>query len=636
MRNAALQNKPLAITAGLLLLAGTRTAHAQLSTTISTVTKPATSVGTAHLVEWDLSTLPDAVDGNPGGIVVDNRGRDDNRAWFVTRVAAPDSTAGGQRVYRFDPSRSLTKGDARWTSWDLQVDTFAGGLTHIRPSYDRRYLFARTATFVQRIDTYSCDSSYPSTCQRTVWTFEETPIEPTFVSDVAVDDQNRVFTTGVSSQFPDGYVQMLIPGSTTVTRWRPGTAPGACVSQGATFSCLSGIDLHPYKQYLVYYTEPNTDTIAELNINVANPSTYSPNIRRWSLAKLSAAVGETITQPRTLHFDNRGRLWVNTGSGHLVSLDPQTNKMTKHQIPGANTNDPWGLGPDDDVVGYTGATTNKVAVLFPKVKAVVVNPDPGVAPFEPFPTVALNQATKRLSGTVPAVAKIVDATTTRKDDGTYVEAVINSNGNDSLQPLGITPNHGKSQGTFFYTVGLTGSGAIDPFTEQPANLAIAKRIGFARLPVKEKIKNPRDDDDTDDGFDRTRDPRWHNSEVGDDDADGVEDKYDTPSNKENTSRADMAPITAINTASFSMTTTATSLAMIAAVEPDDLTATMAVDVYNAIGTLVGTSGPMIGVAAVTIPSPGAGTFTVKVRNLSGRTVNFTPTFVVREPVSVVP
>src|SRR4051794_17677928 len=196
------------LAAACLLAAAPTLAFAQVTTSASSGTSvPVSTVGTAHLIEWDLGSLPDDLDGNPGAMVVDTRGEDNNRAWFVTRVAAPDPTAGGQRVYRFDPVRSLMKGNASWTSWDLRVDTFAGGLKKMRPSHDRRYIYVRTASFIQRIDTQNCTGGTAPTCNRTVWTFTETPTDPTFVSDIAVDDQNRAFTTGVSSAFPNGYVQ---------------------------------------------------------------------------------------------------------------------------------------------------------------------------------------------------------------------------------------------------------------------------------------------------------------------------------------------------------------------------------------------------------------------------------------------
>ena len=191
--------RPATLFAAACLLAAAPTlGFAQVNTSAPSGTSvPVATAGTAHLIEWDLSSLPDALDGNPGAMVVDTRGEDNNRAWFVTRVAAPNDTAGGQRVYRFDPARSLMKGNAYWTSWDLRFDAFAGGLKKMRMSHDRRYIFVRTANFIQRIDTQNCTTGSAPTCQRTVWTFDEGTLNDTFVADIAVDDQNHVFTTGV-------------------------------------------------------------------------------------------------------------------------------------------------------------------------------------------------------------------------------------------------------------------------------------------------------------------------------------------------------------------------------------------------------------------------------------------------------
>ena len=92
-----------------------------------------------------------------------------------------------------------------------------------------------------------------------------------------------------------------------------------------------------------------------------------------------------------------------------------------------------------------------------------------------------------------------------------------------------------------------------------------------------------------------------------------------------------APIAAFTGADFPVTATANSLAIVATAQADDLTATIAVDVYNSMGLLDGIVGALPGVPTVTLPAPGAGNFTVKVRNLSGRSVNVTPTIIVREP-----
>jgi hypothetical protein len=234
-----------------------------------------------------------------------------------------------------------------------------------------------------------------------------------------------------------------------------------------------------------------------------------------------------------------------------------------------------------------------------------------------------------ISDVIPGTPKEVLKQTTQQADGTYVEAVVNlppagtpdltMAAPNSMAPLGITPARSKAQGTFFYAVGFAGD---DPNV---------KRIGFVRLGVPERINNPRDDEDSDDGMDATTHPMWHESAVGDFDADGVPDQFDT-SSKENMTGFNAAPVSTTAPASYSVATTSTSLALIASAQADNPLATIAVDVYNAAGVLVGTSGPLAGIAAVTIPTPGAGTFTVKVRNLGTSAVNVTPTFVVREPL----
>src|SRR4026208_1561919 len=114
------------------LALGATTAHAQLVNTSPTNTRTA-RLGSAHLIEWDL---PVTMDFNPGAVVVDTRGEDNNRAWFVTRVGAR------RKVYKFDFGPSLMKnnGNARWTSWDLasEFDLNNGGIAKPRPPPDTR------------------------------------------------------------------------------------------------------------------------------------------------------------------------------------------------------------------------------------------------------------------------------------------------------------------------------------------------------------------------------------------------------------------------------------------------------------------------------------------------------------------
>ena len=271
------------------------------------------------------------------------------------------------------------------------------------------------------------------------------------MSDIATDDRNRVFTTGVGAgQYQAGYVQMLDPATAPVKngtqllvpvkRWFDLLGAGACESiapmgsvpqtLGASFLCNAGVDVHPGKQQLVYFVEQGTDNhgyITELNTANAKPGSLSPNLRRWSLLKLGQLTGDAgIAQPRMLRIDRSGKIWINTGSGHLVSLDPGTNRMTKHLLPDGASNDPWAVAPDDDVIGYTGANTNKVAMMFPKSKPVTVQPVAGVSPIAQFMAVVAKERSAVASGSVPGDPKIVATRVTSKTDGLFVEGFVNT------------------------------------------------------------------------------------------------------------------------------------------------------------------------------------------------------------------
>jgi hypothetical protein len=351
--------------------------------------------------------------------------------------------------------------------------------------------------------------------------------------------------------------------------------------------------------------------------------------------------GQPVTEPRQLKIEANGTIWVITGSGHLVSLNAKNssgcpagqNRMTRHRMPPeVLDNDGWGVAPDSDVVGYTDANNNKVGMLVPHDSGVCVTPisEPVnkldiAATVTTVPTVVVSDVT-------PGVPKTVLRKTTRKQDGTYVEAVLNMPAPtadptltpaDSMSPLGITPVKFKGEGTFFYAVGMTGASA--------SSGSFAKRVGFVRLGIPEKVKNPRDDDDADDGMDTKDHPTWHQSEVGDDDADGVPDEYDTATSRENMTTADPAPVASGAVSESTVTAPAGALALVAMAQADDITAPIAIDIYNGFGLLMATSGPLPGLATVSLPTPAAGTFTIKVRNLSGHSVNVTPTTILRVP-----
>jgi hypothetical protein len=586
---------------------------------------------TAHIVEWDLPAIADA---SPGAMVVDTRGDDNNQVWFVTRL-------GVQRVFRFNPTKSLMKGSGQWKSWELAVDSFTtGGTKKIKASHDRRFVWVRTAESLQRVDTQNCDNGSPQTCQRIEWFDQPSQFN---VSDLSVDDYNNVFTTAavggdpfatpvVAPNLGASYVQRLTPGSVpangatgtaTLTRWTVGGGAGFCADLGrstTSFPCVSGIAVSPKNPNLVYYSEPEGGPDGRGAIGELNVSTNY--VRRWAFTTLLDADGAIVQQPRQLHIDRWGVVWVNTGSGHLVRLDPRTNGMSVHAIPSAAIADPFGIAPDDDVVGYTdaGMSTARVGMMIPKGPTVCVSPTTACVPPQCVNITTMGERANVASGSQPPKGSVVTAQITTKPDGIFVDAFVGAfGGHDSESPLGITPNKGKGQGTFFYAVGLAGSGA--------------DRIGLVRLPMPQKLRHPRDDDDGEDGWDHNQHPSgWHMSGDDDDDNDGFENEYDSPTAQENVQVGDPAPLQAGQTMDYPMTASSTSLALIAlAVAEDDPTAFLSVDIFNSLNQLVATSAVTPGLAAATVLLPAPGNYIARVHNQNPAASTHTPKLIVREP-----
>ena len=618
---------------GFALLAASP-ASAQLNQTATTSGSTASPTGSqitfTHIVEWDI---PGAGDIEPGAITVDTQGKDNNRVWFLTRQ-------GAQKVYRFDPAKSLMKGSAQWSSWELSQTVLdpvffvghTGGLKRLKPSDDRRYVFVRTDQNIQRVDTQKCkpatvktssSPAMPPTCELTIW--QDQPGN-TNVSDLAVDSTNRIFTTAtpVSGLTAEAYVQMLTPGlappagpsSVIVKRWKVGGGAGTCPLAGTTAPCLSGIDVFSSKyKNLVYYSEPVGNNIGELNV-VTNA------VRRWSLAKVFA------DEPRQLSIDRSGKVWVVTGSGHVVSLDPGSNRMTSHRVPVNVSSDLFGVAPDDDVIGYTNAagSENKVAMVFPKGAAVYVQPTYDTIYPDTTPIEVIAETSTFDSNSVKPQGKIAPVTITKKDDGTFVEARVDQarcdssyciNDVPSVSPRGITPNRSKSQGTFFYTVAFSD----------------AVRIGFARLPHREKLKNGRDDDDCDDGEDAAMHPGWHDhgAHADDSDDDGVDSKYDSKASREDAQTGDATVLSAGQVAEYPIAASSTSLALIANVAASDPLAQLGVEIYNALGALVASGTSVGGLAVATVAAPPTGTYKIRIKNWGTGPVTQTPTLLVREP-----
>ena len=631
--------------------ATTTTANSTTTSTVINTVSTTAAIPKARIIEWDL---PSAGDAHPGAMVVDTQGydKDRNRLWFVTRQGDPAA-----RVYRMDFPRSLASGWAQWTAWQLSdLSIITGGVDKgqsrkIRSSKDRRYIYVRSVFSLERIDTQNCDRA-SNTCESLVWADRVADPGEFDTSDLTVDDWNSVYWThavnpgAVNDQ---SYVERMTPASSstsaaTVTRWAVGGGAGVCPSFGELNTpCLSGVAVHPTNRNLVYYSEPSSNNIAELNV-------YTNHVRRWNIALLppvqeNGVSGTAVREPRQLHVDRWGKVWVVTGSGHLVSLDPCTNRLTRHQMPSQDGSDPFGLGPDDDVVGYTASSSsqNKVGVLFPKGPSFCITPTEANVLRDTYTVSPQPQRAAVDSGYVPPVGKTVAAQITQKSDGTFIEAQLNTcppdadqfncAANDSLQPLGITPVKAKAEGTFFYAVGQNASMSGDPNRPSAAN-----RVGFVRFPLSEKVKHPRDDDDENDGEGDHGQHGWHDhSGHHDSDDDGVDDDHDHRDSNERNARDDnddddqaMAPGA---TKSYSMVVMPTSLSLIAISTPNDPLAHIDIEIYDALGMLVTRSVPTPGVAVAEVLLPAAGTYTCKIRNSGATPVVQVPTLLVRDPWS---
>jgi hypothetical protein len=618
-------------------------ASAQLGGTTSNPTPmPTTTVAQTQLIEWDLPAEGDAT---PGAVAVDKFGSN-NGIWFVTRDGVP-------RVIRLQPHKIAKYGNAQWTSWQLdELGFITGGVRRLKPSHDRRFVFVRTLTSLQRVDTASCTTdpvAGMTSCDRISFDDSGACITNTvtgsttctpnaaMISDLTLDGKNNVYTA-VSFDVLDptnNFIEKLVPelfpdpGSSTgyaanVTRWQVGGGAGNCVSASSN-PCLAGISTHPKNSSLVYYSEPDANNIGELN-------TTSSTVRRWSLTAASVdpvfGAQGLVSQPRQLIVDDDGIVWVVTGSGDLVSLNPRTNRMTRHQVPLSDLNDLFGVAPDGgNMIGYTASGLNKVAMVRPADTAAVVSPltcststtqtnCPAPKTTTKIPATP-GQAVKD-SGSVCPKPKTVDTTITSKSDGTFVEAMIDASSDatkpsDSTKPLGITPHPGKAVGTFFYAVGQT------------TNMTIV-RVGFARLPRKGlKGKHEREDKDCDDdGAGRD-----------DEDHDGIPDRHKTGDSqaKMNRENDQLGPG---QTSDYTVTTGPNTLAVIAAVQADNPLAPVSVQVFDPNGISLALPVATPGLALATVVPTSAGNYTIRIKNEGPLPINHETQLITREPLSLLP
>lgn len=510
----------------------------------------------------------------------------------------------------------------------------------MRSSWDRRLVFVKTTFGLNRIDT--------TTNQVVFYANAGTSSEG--ASDVAVDPANKVYWAAT------GFIKRINANAGCSTNpcqpaefmtWAVGSDVGECfqdpVTGNGNIPCLSGIAIHPKSTYLVYFSDNVGNRVGELD-------TRYDKVRYWNLAEaetIENGVADGPSGPRQLNIESDGTVWVVTGSGHLVSIEPKTNYVTKHKIPATAFNDPWGVAPDGGMIGYTDVddlgTDHKVAMLIPSNKVVRVTPAPYPAPRSPQTVACDAQRSESKYGDAQPMKRTVPTRITKKGDGTFVEALVDKNkdfnANASRLPAGIAPDRERSTGAFFYAVG------------EPAGTSFTvKRIGHTRLP-RERAKGkhdrddediddddkPRgvDDDDDDDGLENgidndDDDDGYMDFEDDDDDNDGIKNQYDTKDANEDQYNYN-SQLAASQFAEFEVTTLPGGLALIVLATADDALAPISIEVRDAAGQVVGTSIAAPGTGIVTLPAPAAGTYIVRIKNHGATPLGIDTTTITRTP-----
>jgi hypothetical protein len=289
------------------------------------------SIGTANFIEWDI---PADAGQPPAALeVVPTLPAGNRNVYYVT-----DGSTQPPRLVRFTPGSPISTAPAGVRAWNYTLPTPSNAPTGGLKVRDGSVAFIRDMQAITRINAAGTRRRY----------LDGLPSR----SDLA-EDSDAVWTTGPG--VGGGTLQRLVAGvsSGAVTRWAVGGGAGSVY--------LSGVAVGPGApgQKIVYYSEPTSNMIGQLT-----PGTN--NVRRWLLPP-------PVTQPRQLDLDASGKVWVVTGSGHLVRLDPATNMVTPYAIPTPGSN-PMGVGPNGGLIGFTETNPNKVGMLIPDGAQVSVTP----------------------------------------------------------------------------------------------------------------------------------------------------------------------------------------------------------------------------------------------------------------------
>ena len=384
----------------------------------ATATAQTVSIGTANFIEWDM---PPTAGQPPAALEVMPTAAGGRNVYYVT-----DGTTQTPRLVRFTPGNPIATAPAGWRSW-----TYGGATGPVAPTgglkvRDNIVIFIRDMTAITRANT---------NMNNRVRYVDGLGSR----SDLA-EDNNGAYTTGPAGG--GGILQRLVAGTSvgTITRWTVGGGAGSVY--------LSGVAVGPGTpgQRLVYYSEPTTNMIGQLN-------PVNNNVRRWALPA-------GVTQPRQLDLDAQGNVWVVTGSGHLVRLEPATNMVTPYLIPTPGSN-PMGVGPDG-LIGFTETGTNKVGMLIPDGAQVLVPPTNQLAPRTTSTVPGTLAPMPFVDGIAQPIAKTGPATSSgTAATGIFVEAQLPiTPGLPSMTPLAIeydtvqptAPTEAFAR-AFFYSLG---------------------------------------------------------------------------------------------------------------------------------------------------------------------------------------
>src|SRR5439155_10476957 len=98
------------------------------------------------IIEWNINAN---LDNSPGALTTDTTySGAGNRLLFVTRGGFP-------RVFLFTVPKDAKNGVASWVSHRLDAEFLGptGGIKRLKASHDRRFVFVKTVTAVQKVDT---------------------------------------------------------------------------------------------------------------------------------------------------------------------------------------------------------------------------------------------------------------------------------------------------------------------------------------------------------------------------------------------------------------------------------------------------------------------------------------------------